>query len=237
PAIAQKPVLLERFRREATRGIRLRHPNLVTIYEFNEENGIYFLALEFVEGYDLHDFIARKGKLDVDEAVGLLAQAVRALDYLHQQKVVHRDIKPSNFLIAQEGERPVVKLTDLGLARELSDEEFRVTRADLTVGTVDYMAPEQARNSGLADIRSDIYSLGCTFFHMLTGRPPYPDGGLMERLFKHAEAEIPDVRRHNPSVPPVVAKILKRMLAKKPEERYQTPNELLTELLRFQELS
>lgn len=237
PALAEKPVVLERFRREAARGLRLRHPNLVTIYEFGEANGVHFLAQEYVDGRDLHDYIADKCKLDTDEACLLLTQAVKALDYLHRQSVVHRDIKPSNFLIAAGGDGLVVKLTDLGLAREPTAEEFRVTRADLTVGTVDYMAPEQARNSSLADIRSDIYSLGCTFFHMLTGGPPFAEGGLTERLYQHAEAEPPDVRQQNPSVPPAVVKILKRMLAKKPEQRYQTPGELLADLQRFRELS
>jgi serine/threonine protein kinase len=145
---------------------------------------------------------------------------------------VHRDIKPSNFLLTQQDGETVVKLTDLGLSREVSEEEFRVTREGNTVGTVDYMAPEQARDSGLADIRSDIYALGCTWFHMLTGHPPFQKGGMIERLYQHIEAEPPDVRTTNPQVSEKQAAVLKRMMAKKPSDRFQTPAELIQDLLR-----
>jgi tetratricopeptide (TPR) repeat protein len=123
-----------------------------------------------------------------------------------------------------------VKITDLGVARDLDESESRVTQAGHTVGTVDYMAPEQARDSGQADIRSDVYSLGCTFYHMLTGRPPFPEGSIPEKLFKHHEADPPDVRRVNPDVTLPVVYVLKRMVAKKPANRYQTPAELLEDV-------
>jgi serine/threonine protein kinase len=230
PTMATKPIALERFRREASHGTKLRHENLVAIYELGEANDVYYLALEYVEGIDLHEYIARTEALDPDEALELLTQAARALDYLHKQQVVHRDIKPANFMITLKDDRVVLKLTDLGLAREVSDEEFRVTRDGNTVGTIDYMAPEQARNSGVADIRSDIYSLGCTLYHMLAGHPPFAEGGLTERLYQHAEAEPEDVRQFNPNVAPGLVRILGRMLRKKPEDRYQTPEELLNDL-------
>ncbi|MBV9125941.1 MAG: protein kinase [Planctomycetes bacterium] len=233
PSVASKPTALERFRREANRGMKLRHDNLVSLYECGEERGINYLAMEFVEGQDLHEYINRKGMLDPDEAVLLLTQAARALDYLHQQQVVHRDIKPSNFLITQQDGQPHLKLTDFGLARDINADEFRLTRSGFTVGTIDYMSPEQGRDSGLADIRSDIYSLGCTFYHMLTGRPPFGEGGLAERLYKHAEALPPDPREINPKVSPAVATVLNRMLAKQPINRYQTPAELLEDLERI----
>lgn len=230
PALASNTVLLERFRREANRGVKLRHENLVTMLEFSACNGIHFLALEFVDGPDLHDYIDSKERLTPDETIPLLIQAARVLHYLHNHHVVHRDIKPSNFLLARGDNQFIMKLTDLGLSRELSDDEYRVTRADHTVGTIDYMAPEQARNSRLADIRSDIYSLGCTAYHMLTGKPPFPDGGVMERLCKHAEAAPVDVRQHNPQVSIALTAVIHKMLAKKPCDRQQSPAQLLDEL-------
>jgi serine/threonine protein kinase len=233
PTLASNPVALERFRREARQGVKLRHENLVSIYELGEATEIYFLAQEFVEGVDLHEYITQNGGLDPDEARELLTQAARALDYLHRQRVVHRDIKPANFLLTHVNDKVILKLTDLGLAREARDEDFRVTRTGNTVGTIDYMAPEQARDSSFADIRSDIYSLGCTFYHMLAGQPPFPDGGLTERLYKHIELEPPDVREFNPQIPPGLVFILKRMLAKKPQDRYQSPAEILDDLFRL----
>jgi len=230
PDLANKPALLERFQREARHIAQLRHPNIVKIYEFGETHGTYFLALEFVNGIDLYEHITRKGQLYLDESLFLLTQAAHALDHLHQQRMVHRDIKPSNFLLTQENGQLLVKLTDLGLARVVDDAAFRVTRDGSTVGTIDYMAPEQARDSGLADIRSDIYSLGCTWYHMLAGRPPFGDGGLAERLYKHLNVEPPDIRQYNPQVSPGSVSVLRRMLAKKPAERYQTPALLLNDL-------
>jgi hypothetical protein len=233
PTLASRPSSVERFRREARHGARLRHDNIVAVYEFGEANGTWFLAQEFVEGVDLLELIRREEKLDPDEAIPLMLQAARGLDWLHQNQIVHRDIKPSNFLITEVFGRKVLKLTDLGVARETADEEFRITQAGSTVGTIDYMAPEQARDSGLADIRSDIYSLGCTFYHMLAGHPPFPDGGLSERLFQHLEAEPPDIRQFNPKVSLSLLMVLRRMLAKSPDDRYQTPADLIRELTRL----
>jgi serine/threonine protein kinase len=130
----------------------------------------------------------------------------------------------------KRGGHTVLKLIDLGLAREVDSEEFRITRANHTLGTIDYMSPEQARDSGTADVRSDIYSLGCTLYHMLAGYPPFPDGGLAERLYKHCEVTASDIRTVNPEATPGLARILSKMLAKKPYQRYQTANELIQDL-------
>jgi serine/threonine protein kinase len=230
PELAAKPNLLERFRREARHCAKLRHENIISIYEFGESGGTYYLALEFIDGIDLHEYVNNKGPLDPREAGVFLTQAARALDHLHKFQMVHRDIKPSNLMITQLNGQPLVKLTDLGLARIAADDEFRVTRHGSTVGTIDYMSPEQARDSGSADIRSDIYSLGCTAYHMLTGRPPFPEGGLTERLYKHLAVDPPDVRKFNSRVSPDLARILLRMLAKRPADRYQSPAELLRDL-------
>ncbi|HEY7331041.1 MAG TPA: protein kinase [Gemmataceae bacterium] len=230
PELATKPAMLERFRREYKHAAKLNHKNVVTLYEFGEAQNIHFLAMEFIDGIDLFDYSSRKGPLDPTEALKIIRQGCRALDHAYQQGVVHRDIKPSNFLVAQVGEKVVVKLTDFGLAREASNEEFRVTRAGTTIGTLDYMSPEQARDSGLADIRSDLYSLGCTWYHLLAGHAPFPKGGLGERLHRIMNEEPPDIRKFNPRVSPAMASVVHRLLAKEPAKRYQTPADLMREL-------
>jgi serine/threonine-protein kinase len=230
PEMAAKPSMVERFRREAKHAAKLRHENVVTLYEFGEANRTFYLAMEFVDGIDLHEYSSRKGPLDPDEALEIILQAARAIDYIYSQGIIHRDIKPSNFLVTRQRERLVVKMTDLGLAREASNDEFRVTRAGTTVGTLDYMAPEQARDSGLADIRSDLYSLGSTWYHLLAGHAPFPKGGLGERLNRILYEEPPDVRTINRRVPETMAAVLHHMMEKRPSRRYQTPSELLRDL-------
>jgi serine/threonine protein kinase len=229
--MANKPAALKRFRREAMAAARLAHKNVVTLYEYGEIEGQHYLALEYVEGIDLYEYIERKGQLEPEEARRILLQAAKALDHAFEHGVIHRDIKPSNFLLAIENDRLRVKLTDMGLARKVDDDdEFRVTRAGSTVGTIDYLSPEQARDSAAADQRSDIYSLGCTFYHMLAGHPPFAEGGLGERVYKHMTVDPPDVRESNPAVSEAMWKVLLKMLAKNPEARYQTPAELLKHL-------
>jgi serine/threonine-protein kinase len=230
PQMASRPESVERFRKEAQLAAKLRHENIVTIYEVGESNGTHFLAMEYVEGTDLQNYIAQKEKLDPEEARRFTMQAARALSLAHKYGIVHRDIKPSNLLMSARDGRYVIKLTDFGLARIVEDDDYKVTRSGTTIGTVDYISPEQARNSRAADIRSDIYSLGCTLHHMLAGNPPFFEGDLTERLLKHVEAEPEDVRRLNPKVPAGLAMVLQKMMAKKPEDRYQTPADLLKDL-------
>ena len=195
PELAAKPIMIERFRREARNASKLHHPNVVQVYEFGEADGCFFIAMEFVEGIDLNEYVERKGPLDPDEALRLITQATKALDHAHRRDIVHRDVKPSNFLLTRKKGRLFVKLTDLGLSRDPQAEEFRVTRDGTTVGTVDYISPEQARDSGTADIRSDLYSLGCTWHHLVAGKAPFAEGGLAERLHKHLNVDPPDPRR------------------------------------------
>jgi serine/threonine protein kinase len=228
PVLAANDLLRERFSREANHGKRLRHENIAAIYDFShDEKDIYFLVMEFVDGPNLHDYICQKGTLPAEEARALTIQVARALDHAHQQNIIHRDIKPSNILLAQKDGKTIAKVIDLGLSRVTNEEEFRLTRDNTTVGTVNYLPPEQARDSGAADIRSDIYALGCTLYHMLSGDAPFTEGSLYQRIIKHAEAEPADLR---PRVPDDLWAICKRMLAKKPEDRYQTPAELLDAL-------
>jgi serine/threonine-protein kinase len=229
--MAAKPAMVERFKREARHSEQLRHPNIVTLYEFDAVKDTFYIAMEFVDGIDLHEYILRKKALDPEEARQIMVQAARALEHAHKHGIVHRDIKPSNFLLSRKNNHLVVKLTDLGLSRQSGAEEFRVTKAGTTVGTVDYISPEQARDSGAADVRSDLYSLGCTWYHMLTGRAPFSEGGLAERLFNHLNTEPEDVRGLNPTVSEATGAVLRRLLAKDPADRYQTPSELLADLV------
>jgi serine/threonine-protein kinase len=231
PGFAAKPSLLKRFEREARNGLKLNHENIVKLYEFGEVKGIHYLAMEFVEGLDLHEFVQRKQKLSVRVSRAIILQAAKAIAHLHTHGIVHRDIKPSNFILTKRHGKPLIKLIDLGLARQVTDdEEARVTKAGSTLGTVDYIAPEQARDAGTADIRSDIYSLGCTWYHLLAGKAPFPEGSVTERIYKHIGERPPDIRQFNPQIPDEVVDILMRMLAKNPDDRYATPTELLREL-------
>ncbi len=225
---AENPVLVKRFKAEGQAAAHLRHENIVSVYDAGEEDGYLYIALEYVEGTDLHNMISKRTRLPVRRSLEIITQVTEALAHAYQQGIVHRDIKPANILIRQDG---VVKLTDLGLARSIDDNtETSITRAGTTVGTVDYMAPEQARDSKAADIRSDIYSLGCTWYHMLTGRAPFSEGSLTNKLAAHATTPPPDPRELNERVPEGIVAIIHRMMAKSKNDRYQTPEELLEDL-------
>jgi tetratricopeptide (TPR) repeat protein len=228
PESALQSARLERFKREAAQGARLRHENIVRIFESGVIDGQQYLAMEFVEGIDIEEIVRQYGPLTVEDTRSIVVQVAKALDYAQRMGVVHRDIKPSNILVTRQHGRCLAKLVDLGLAR--GDDESRVTADGSTVGTVDYMAPEQAKDSGNADARSDIYALGCTVYHMLSGAPPFAEGSIIERLMKHAKAEPGDLRTINPEVSDDLWAICRRMLAKKPSQRYQNAGELLTDL-------
>jgi serine/threonine protein kinase len=225
---AENPTLVKRFQSEAQAAANLKHPNIIGVYDAGEVDGYLYIAMEFVEGIDVGDLVARKGVLSAKRSLDIIRQVTLALQHAYEQNIVHRDIKPSNLMIDKEG---MVKLADMGLARSLNEEESSsITRDGTTVGTVDYMSPEQARDSKAADSRSDIYSLGATWFHMLCGHPPFPDGDLLNKITAHAKQEPPDPRDINPDVPDAVATIIFRMLEKKAVDRYQTPQDLLNDL-------
>jgi serine/threonine protein kinase len=225
---ASNDTLVRRFESEATAAAQLKHENIVTVYDAGQIDGYLFIALEFVDGTDIHELVARRGAIPLKRSVGYVKQVARALDHLHKRGIVHRDIKPSNLLLTQDG---VVKLTDLGLARAVDESlQSNITREGTTVGTVDYMSPEQARNSQAADIRSDIYSLGCTWFQMVTGEPPFPDGSVTNKLYAHISKPRPDPRALNHAVPEEIVAVMHKMMARKVDDRYQTPAELLHDL-------
>ncbi|MBI1345753.1 protein kinase [bacterium] len=226
---AANPILVRRFQAEAQAAAQLRHDNIVAVYDSGEADGYLYIAMEYVEGQDLYEMVQRRGNIPVKRSIEIIKQVASALQHAHEHKIVHRDIKPSNLLIRRLDK--AVKLTDLGLARSVDDTiETGITRAGTTVGTVDYMAPEQARSSKAADIRSDLYSLGCTWYHMLTGSPPYPEGSLTNKLQAHAIKPLPDPRTVNPNVTEGLVAVIQRLMAKKPDDRYQTPAELLSDL-------
>ena len=225
---AGNPTLVKRFKAEAQAAANLRHDNIVMVYEAGEADGYLYIALEYVEGTDVANLVQKRGVMPVKRTIDVIRQTALALQHAHEKGIVHRDIKPGNLLIRRDG---VVKLADMGLARAVDDHvDTSITRAGTTVGTVDYMSPEQARDSKAADVRSDLYSLGCTWYYMLTGVPPFPDGSMTNKLRAHAENPIPDPRDRNPSVTEAIFAVIRRMTEKNPARRYQTPTELIEDL-------
>ena len=202
-----------RFQREARVGAQLQHENLVRIYDFGESNGRYFLVMEYIEGKTIATLISEQGPMPPATAVRLVRQVALGLEHAHRKGLIHRDVNPYNILVTHDG---TAKLADLGLAIALAEED-RVTRDGATVGTFDYVAPEQARHSRAADIRSDIYSLGCTIYHMCTGQVPFPGPSLPEKLFGHQSIEPTPLSRMVPGLPEGLSEIVQRMMKKSPD--------------------
>jgi urea transport system substrate-binding protein len=232
--ILSQPEQVKRFLREAKLAATLTHPNIVTLYEAEQIGQAYFLVMEYLAGTDLFRLVTKDGPLPVSQACEWVRQAAVGLQYIHERGLVHRDIKPSNlFLVGQRR----VKILDLGLA-VLSSERTStggLTEKGQILGTLDYMAPEQWDDSHTVDIRADIYSLGCTLYHLLAGKPPFAgkDSGLIKRMWAHASAPVPPLAEVRPEVPPEVVAVIERMLAKKPDERFATPANTAAALQRF----
>ncbi|HWD24029.1 MAG TPA: serine/threonine-protein kinase, partial [Acidimicrobiales bacterium] len=226
-ALAKNATLLQRFLREAKSAESLEHPNIVSIYDRGVDQGRNYLVLEYVEGGDLHDRVKAQGPLGIAEAVGVVTAVARGLQFAAGRGLIHRDIKPANILMTPDGK---VKIIDLGLALQAEDEDERVTREGTTVGTVDFMAPEQARDSRATSERSDIYSLGCTFYYLLTGAPPFPGGDVADKLSRHCTKPAPDPRELRPEIPEALAQLVRRMMAKRPENRFRDYQQLLDSL-------
>jgi serine/threonine protein kinase len=221
---------LRRFRNEAQSAARLDHDNIARVHYVGEDRGVHYIVFEFIEGVNIRDLVEHKGPLPLDEAVSYTYQIAQALDHASQRAVIHRDIKPSNVLITPDGR---AKLVDMGLARlnQVAQADNDLTASGVTLGTFDYISPEQARDPRSADVRSDLYSLGCSFFYMLTGRPPFPEGTVLQKLLQHQGDHPPDPRTLRPELPPDVTRILARLLAKNPAHRFQQPSELTAELV------
>lgn len=218
---------VRRFMVEAQSAARLDHINIARVYNEGEDRGLRYIVFEYVDGENIRDLVLQHGPMSIPNAVGYAVQVTQALKHAWRREVVHRDIKPSNILITVGGR---AKLVDMGLAR-LGEQDNDLTTSGTTLGTFDYIAPEQARDPRLADTRSDIYSLGCTLFYMLAGRPPFPKGTALQKLLQHQGDEPPNLQEARGDTPPALAAIVSRMLAKRPQDRYQTPSELLDALM------
>ncbi len=228
-ALCEDPVARERFHREARAAATLDHPNVVRVFDLNYEGRLLYLVMEYVEGVSLQSLVARLGPLDVTAACHYVRQVADGLRHASDQGFVHRDIKPSNLLLDRTG---VVKILDLGLVRSEAEAERMLTRGmeRPIVGTADYVSPEQSVDSSTVDIRADIYSLGATFYFMLAGRPLFPEGRTAQKLFWQQTRQPTPIRHLRPEVPEGLAAAISKMLQKRPEDRFQTPQEVLDAL-------
>lgn len=228
PKFVKDQNALKRFHREVEAAARLTHLNIVTAFDADEAHGTHYLVMEFVRGQDLGELIKKSGHLPVAKAVDFILQSARGLAYAHDQGVVHRDIKPSNLLLDDSG---TVKILDMGLARFDEAPGDDVSQAGLTgtgtlMGTVDYMAPEQAMDSKTADHRADIYSLGCSLYFLITGQPVYREDTIMKRIMAHQSADAPQL----PGADNRLQDLFQRMVAKQPADRIQPTTELIAAL-------
>ncbi len=215
---------VQKFRAEAQSVAGLSHPNIVSVYDVGEDDGLYYIVMELVEGITLKRFIEKRKKLDVKEAVGIAIQIAMGMEAAHTHHIIHRDIKPQNIIISREGK---VKVADFGIAKAATSN----TISQNAIGSVHYLSPEQARG-GYSDERSDIYSLGVTLYEMLSGQVPFAGDNSVSVALLHIQSEAIPVRELNPEVPLSVDKIIQKCMQKKPERRYQTAAELIVDLKR-----
>lgn len=218
--------LIERFIREARAAARIKHHNIIGVLNVGEERGLHFIVMEYVDGSSVERLLRTQGRLPVETVLDIGVQVCAALAAAHRAQIVHRDIKPDNIMLAVDG---TVKLADLGLAKSL-EEDAGLTQSGMTMGTPHYIAPEQADDASCADYRSDIYSLGCTLYRMLTGTPPYEGTSLYNIIKQHANAPVPDIRGAVPELSEPLAQVIAQAMAKEPRERYATAEALLADL-------
>jgi WD40 repeat protein len=232
--LTDRPAAVERFRLEVKAAARLLHPNIVTAHDAEQAGGVHFLVMEFAEGTSLDRVLRDGGPVSLAWACRWARQAALGLQHAHERGMVHRDLKPANLLLTPDGQ---IKILDFGLARFASEREGGgpLTQDGAVVGTPDYMAPEQALNSRQADIRADLYSLGCTLYHLLAGRPPFPEGSALHKLMAHQNQTPPPLTRLRSDVPAGLERVVERLLAKDPGRRYQTPAEVADALAPFAE--
>ncbi|MBW3600366.1 MAG: serine/threonine protein kinase, partial [Planctomycetes bacterium] len=256
PELVQNDAAVRRFHREVQAAARLHHPNIVTAYDAEQAGDLHYLVMEFVDGVDLDEILRERGPLPVEEACDFIRQAAAGLQHAHELGMVHRDIKPHNLMavgMRNEGKpapSATVKILDFGLA-SLASEAFegvpesggrqptasealpQLTQMGAMMGTPDYIAPEQAEDAHQADIRADIYSLGCTFYTLLAGRPPFGEGAVLDKVLAHLEQDPPPLSDFRDDVPAEVETVIQKMMAKDPAERYAVPAEVTEALARF----
>jgi serine/threonine protein kinase len=228
--LAQEQWFLQQFYREAQAVASLDHPNIVRAHDVDHDGPLHFLVMEYVDGSSLHHIVAKFGPLALTRAAHYISQAANGLQHAHDMGLVHRDIKPGNLLLSRQG---VVKILDLGLARLFQDRQVEAARnrEKRMVGTDDYLAPEQIVDSDDVDGRADIYSLGATFYYLLTGQAPFQDAALdHHKLMWHVMRSPKAVREIRPDVPEAMAAVVARMMAKNPWDRYQKPEEVVEAL-------
>jgi eukaryotic-like serine/threonine-protein kinase len=227
--LTNTPKLVARFKREGSAGARLEHPNVVRTYDLGKWRDLYYIVFEYIEGVNLKALLRKKGKLRPSKAIDIVLQVADALEHARINGVVHRDLKPSNIMLTRDGQ---AKVLDMGLARIISAEgqAAMITQVGEIVGTFDYIAPEQAIDTSSADTRSDLYSLGCTLFHMVTGQAPYPEGTALDKITRHQEEKPPRPTQLEPAISEELDAVILKLMAKNPADRYQTPTELGAEL-------
>ena len=237
PSKAKDANLLARFQREARLSMKLKHPNVVRAFQVGLDRGLHYIVMEYLDGETLEETLNRRKNLPPKEAVRLVYQALQGLQHICDQGMIHRDMKPANIMLVptakstnKDTTQSIVKILDIGLGREFFDEDsvipsenVELTTEGVLLGTPDYLAPEQARDPRNIDIRADIYSMGCVFYHMLAGQPPFPDKSVVSQMVRHATEDPKMVKSFSPDVPDGLQQILNWMLAKKPEQRYPTP--------------
>ncbi len=226
PRLSRNQKFVERFMREARAVAKLNHINIISGIDVGESNGINYFAMEYVNGPTLMSILKRGGAIDEKRALNIAVQIARALEHANKNGLVHRDIKPDNIMISKDG---TAKLCDLGLAKEAGDEAGSATEQGSFVGTPNYISPEQARGEPDIDSRSDIYSLGATFFHMVTGRPPF-SGSAAVVMTKHISEDPPAASDVNPEISSGTSHLIKIMMAKDRKDRYQTPTDLIDDM-------
>jgi len=238
PSKGKKQEFLARFEREAELALQLKHPNVVRSFQVGEARGLHYLVMEYLEGETLEEVLNRRKRLPHTEATRLIHQALTGLQHVNDRGMVHRDLKPANIMLVPapaKGEpdntlQATVKILDIGLGRmaleagEVGEGNFELTSEGMLLGTPDYLAPEQARDARSIDIRADIYSLGCVFYHCLTGQPPFPEKNLLNQLVRHATETAKPVKTFNPQIPDGLQQVLNYMMAKQPDQRYPNPD-------------
>lgn len=222
PEYSSDKNFVAKFRGEAQSAAGLSHPNIVNVYDVGDDNGLYYIVMELVEGITLKRFIERKGHLEVKESVGIAIQIAQGMEAAHANHIIHRDIKPQNIIISREGK---VKVTDFGIAKAATSN----TVTQNAIGSVHYLSPEQARG-GYSDERSDIYSLGVTLYEMLTGKVPFAGDNTVSVALLHIQGEAVPVRELYPNIPVSIDKIVQKCMQKKQERRYQSASELIQDL-------